>query len=135
MFENVSNPRSGREWAVLRSVGNVPSPRSGHAAVVVGVHMYIFGGRDVVGNYLGDLSAFDIVGRRWYTFRDEKCAPSPRSGLCMSSYGHRIYVVGGETSTQDEEEIGMIYTLDTSKLKFDTIGGMGAKIDHLPPKQ
>ena len=97
--------------------------------------MYIFGGRNETGDYLGDLSGLDIVSRRWYTFHDTGRAPSPRSGFCMSSHGSKIYVVGGDYIVQEGEEIGIIYTLDTSKLKASIIEGAGESIEHLPPRE
>lgn len=72
-----------------------------------------------MGEYLGDLFALNIETRCWYTFQDTGTAPSPRSGLCMSSHGSKIYVVGGKSDEgEEEEEMSMIYTLDTSKLEF-----------------
>ena len=82
--------------------------------------MFIFGGRNERGDYLGDLLALDIFSRRWYAFQDSGRAPSPRSGLYMSSHGSKIYFVGGETRKQDEGELNLIFTLDTYKLKIDT---------------
>ena len=123
------------EWTQLPCAGNVPEHRWDHAAAVVGGWMYIFGGRSLDDDFLGDLSALDIVGRRWYAFPDTGHAPSPRSGLCMSTYGSKIYVVGGESKAEDQEEISMIYTLDTSKLKVSIIEGAGKSIEHLPPKK
>lgn len=104
----------------LQCTGDAPDGRSGHAAAVVNGIMYIFGGRNELGEYLGDLSALNIETRCWYTFQDIGMAPSPRSGLCMSCHGSKIYVVGGESylDPRREEEMSMIYTLDTSKLEF-----------------
>ena len=106
----------------LECTGDAPQRRFGHAAAVVSGVMYIFGGRNELGEYLGDLSALNIETRCWFTFQDIGLAPSPRSGLCMSNHGSKIYVVGGESylDPRREEEMSMIYTLDTSKLKFDS---------------
>ena len=48
-----------REWTELQCTGSIPSPRSGHAAVLVGDVMYVYGG-SVVGTYLGDLIALKL---------------------------------------------------------------------------
>lgn len=51
---------STRKWTELQCIGFIPSAREGHAAAVVGNVIYIFGGRGVDGQDLGDLAAFKI---------------------------------------------------------------------------
>ena len=90
--------------------------------------MYIFGGRNSEGFDLGDLAALVIASRRWYAFQDLGCSPSPRSGHGMCAYNEKIFLAGGEPSggarTRDldiKEELSLIYTLDTSKIKLPEI--------------
>ena len=49
-----------RTWSELNCIGFIPSPREGHAAALVNDVIYIFGGRGIEGNDLGDLAAFKI---------------------------------------------------------------------------
>jgi hypothetical protein len=77
--------------------------------------MYIFGGRAQSGRLLGDLAAFRISSRRWYTFQNMGPAPSPRSGHVMTSVGHQIIVLGSEDHSSGDSEIAV---LDTSKIKY-----------------
>ena len=50
---------STRKWTELQCIGPIPSPRAGHAAVLVDNVMYVFGGYD--GNaYLDDLTALQL---------------------------------------------------------------------------
>lgn len=106
-----------RTWTMLKCSGFVPQPREGHSAALVGDVIYVFGGRDVDGNDLGDLSAFKISTARWFTFQNMGPGPSPRSGHALCSVGKRIYVVGGEgASTRGDEQHA--YILDTSKIRF-----------------
>lgn len=106
-----------RSWTMLKCSGFVPQPREGHSASLVGDVIYVFGGRDVDGNDLGDLSAFKISTSRWFTFQNMGPGPSPRSGHALCTVGKRIYVVGGEgaSSRGDEQKA---YILDTSKIRF-----------------
>jgi Galactose oxidase, central domain len=46
---------STRTWTELRCTGSIPSPRSGHAAVLVDDVMYVFGGFSADKAYLDDL--------------------------------------------------------------------------------
>ena len=50
---------STRKWTELQCTGSIPSPRTGHAAVLVGDVMYVFGGH--TGNiYWDDLYALQL---------------------------------------------------------------------------
>ncbi|KKA30140.1 hypothetical protein TD95_002804 [Thielaviopsis punctulata] len=107
-------------WTQLDCIGYIPVPREGHAAALVDDVMYIFGGRTDDGNDLGDLSAFRITTRRWYTFQNMGPSPSPRSGHSMTAVGKSIVVVGGEPSstTNPVNDLGLIYVLDTTKIRY-----------------
>ncbi|TKA67578.1 hypothetical protein B0A55_10182 [Friedmanniomyces simplex] len=107
-------------WTQLDCIGYIPSPREGHAAALVGDVMYIFGGRTEEGNDLGDLAAFRITSRRWYTFQNMGPSPSPRSGHSMTTVGKSVVVLAGEPSSapRDPVELGMAYYLDTAKIRY-----------------
>ncbi|GJC82776.1 tip elongation aberrant protein 1 [Colletotrichum liriopes] len=70
------------EWTQLDCIGYIPVPREGHAASIVDDVMYIFGGRTEEGVDLGDLAAFRITSRRWYTFQN--MGPSPPLDLATA---------------------------------------------------
>lgn len=95
-------------------------PREGHAAALVDDVMYIFGGRTEEGADLGDLAAFRISSRRWYTFQNMGPSPSPRSGHSMTTVNKMVVVVGGEPSqaAPPVNDLSMIYMLDTTKIRY-----------------
>ena len=66
-----------REWTELECIGYLPVAREGHAATVVGDVVYIFGGRDVNGQDLGDLAAFKISSPS--PVRRRRCAQKPET--------------------------------------------------------
>lgn len=107
-------------WTQHDYVGFVPAPREGHAATLVNDVMYVFGGRTEEGLDLGDLAAFRISTRRWYSFHNMGPTPSPRSGHSMTSFGQQVIVMGGEPSSapRDPQELSMIYVLDTTKIRY-----------------
>ena len=82
--------------------------------------MYIFGGRTEEGADLGDLAAFRIGSRRWYTFQNMGPSPSPRSGHSMTAVGQSVVVVGGEPSsaTSQVNDLSIVYVLDTTKIRY-----------------
>ena len=107
-------------WSQLDCIGYIPTPREGHSAALVNDVMYIFGGRTEEGTDLGDLAAFRITSRRWYTFQNMGPAPSPRSGHSMTAYGKQIVVLAGEPSSapRDPSELSLVYVLDTVKIRY-----------------
>lgn len=125
------DPRAN-QWTQLDCVGFIPTPREGHAAALVNDVMYIFGGRTDEGIDLGDLAAFRITTRRWYSFQNMGPAPSPRSGHSMTAFGKHIIVMAGEPSSapRDPVELSMVYVLDTSKIRYPTEAPNG---DRAPP--
>lgn len=113
------DPRAN-QWSQLDCVGFIPTPREGHAAALVSDVMYVFGGRTDEGMDLGDLAAFRISTRRWYSFQNMGPAPSPRSGHSMTAFGKQIIVMAGEPSSapRDPVELSMAYVLDTGKIRY-----------------
>lgn len=111
---------SENSWAQLDCIGYIPIAREGHAAALVDDVMYIFGGRTESGDDLGDLAAFRITSRRWYTFQNMGPSPSPRSGHSMTTVGKQVFVVGGEPSTQANtvNDLAIAYCLDTTKIRY-----------------
>lgn len=107
-------------WTHLDCIGYIPAPREGHSAALVGDVMYIFGGRTEQGEDLGDLAAFRITSRRWYTFQNMGPSPSPRSGHSMTAFGKQIVVLAGEPSSapRDAGELSLVYMLNTDKIRY-----------------
>ncbi|KAG0650252.1 Tip elongation aberrant 1 [Hyphodiscus hymeniophilus] len=107
-------------WMALDCIGYIPAPREGHAAAIVDDVMYIFGGRTEEGADLGDLAAFRISSRRWYTFQNMGPSPSPRSGHSMTAYGKQVVVLAGEpsTATREAQDLSIVYLLDTNKIRY-----------------
>ncbi|KAK2591909.1 Negative regulator of mitotic exit [Conoideocrella luteorostrata] len=116
-------------WSQLDCIGYIPAPREGHAASLVDDVMYVFGGRTEEGTDLGDLAAFRISSRRWYTFQNMGPSPSPRSGHSMTTVGKSIVVLGGEPSsaTTTINDLGIMYVLDTTKIRYPNDGQQGAQ--------
>lgn len=112
-------------WSQLDCIGYIPSPREGHAAAIVDDVMYIFGGRTEEGADLGDLAAFRITSRRWYTFQNMGPSPSPRSGHSMTAVGKTVVVVGGEPSSAQAttNDLALVYCLDTTKIRYPNDSG------------
>ncbi|KAF9566136.1 hypothetical protein CPC08DRAFT_720114 [Agrocybe pediades] len=106
-----------RKWTELSCIGYTPAPRESHAAAIVGNVIYIFGGRGVNGQDLGDLAAFKISNQRWYMFQNMGPSPTARCGHAMSAIGTKVFVVGGESTTKGEDTSSM-HILETRHIKY-----------------
>ncbi|KAK2767397.1 hypothetical protein FQN54_003553 [Arachnomyces sp. PD_36] len=113
------DPRANT-WTQLDCIGFIPDRREGHSAALVNDVMYVFGGRTEEGVDLGDLAAFRISTRRWFSFQNMGPSPSPRSGHSMTAFGKQIIVLAGEPSSspRDVAELSMVYVLDTGKIRY-----------------
>lgn len=90
--------------------------------------MYIFGGLSAENHVLGDLAAFVIASRRWYTFENMGPSPSPRAYHQMCVRNEKIFVIGGlaekwgglgvDKDLRVNEGLMLMHTLDTSKIRF-----------------
>ncbi|KUI59872.1 Tip elongation aberrant protein 1 [Cytospora mali] len=121
-------------WTQLDCIGYIPVPREGHAAALVDDVMYIFGGRTEEGADLGDLAAFRITSRRWYTFQNMGPSPSPRSGHTMTTVGKTVVVVGGEPSqaAPTTNDLSLIYMLDTTKIRYPSDSQIQSQAQRIP---
>lgn len=121
-------------WTQLDCIGYIPVPREGHAAALVDDVMYIFGGRTEEGADLGDLAAFRITSRRWYTFQNMGPSPSPRSGHTMTTVGKTVVVVGGEPSqaAPTTNDLSLIYMLDTTKIRYPSDSQIQSQSQRVP---
>ena len=54
---------STRKWTEVQCTGSIPSPRAGHAAVLIDDVMYVYGGRTVGNTNIGDLTALNLSSK------------------------------------------------------------------------
>ena len=82
------------------SLPDMPTPRAGLAAAVVGPAVYAIGGRvqpggpcsQEAGGQLATVERFDVTTETWTTVAS---LPRARSDLAAAAFGGRIYVFGG----------------------------------------
>lgn len=84
-------------WRKLNAGGDVPSRRAGHSAIAVGAKIFVFGGKDSVGAYLGDSYLLNVDTLTW-----SRAVPKPPSQVCRARayhttcrFGQHVYVFGG----------------------------------------
>jgi len=90
-------------WAAPKSLGDVPSKRSGHSFCITGDFIYLFGGNDFrrPPGPNADLYKLDISSPEFYWSKVESAgkAPEPRSHHTTVVYGKLIIMFGGFRSS------------------------------------
>ncbi|KAF9182565.1 Negative regulator of mitotic exit [Haplosporangium sp. Z 767] len=112
------DPQTSR-WEAIPAFGTLPTSRQGHAVCVIDDTMYIYGGMNHEDQLLGDLCAFMFTERRWITFQSPIEAASPRTEHAMCSVGNKIYILGGQLDLNATEDPGVVYVLDTTKIRWN----------------
>lgn len=90
--------RKDSAWQEIKTSGNPPLPRFGHAQAVIGSCIYIFGGRmgtAIDEKLLNDFYMFDTKTCKWTEVEFKGSAPSPRSFHQMVADDGCLYVFGG----------------------------------------
>eukprot|EP00850_Spirogloea_muscicola_P001011 SM000004S14881 [mRNA] locus=s4:19787:23592:+ [translate_table: standard] len=101
-------------WSMVEVTGDIPAPRAGHSAVVVGKHLLVFGGFTDERRLFNDLHVLDLgtgVSQRCITDGPQ---PSPRFSLaadCVDVARGRVLLYGGCNDTL--EALDDMYYLET----------------------
>lgn len=81
-------------WAQPQKHGIAPSPRNGHTMVLIGVHLYIFGGGDETVSF-NDVHTLHTATITWDRPVVHGQMPSPRSRHSATAVGPNMVVFGG----------------------------------------
>jgi dynein heavy chain len=103
-------------WASPKTLGEVPSKRSGHSFCIVGDYVYLYGGNDFrrPPGPNADLFKLDISSAEFYWSKvtNSGKAPEPRSHHTVVVYGKLIIMFGGFRSSSIR--YNDIWILDTA---------------------
>ena len=108
-------------WAQPQRYGIAPSPRNGHTMVLVGMHLYIFGGGDETVSF-NDVHTLHVGSLTWDKPVVHGTLPSPRSRHSATAVGNNMVVFGGVGGGND------LHILET-----DTLTWYVPKVSGEPP--
>ena len=108
-------------WAQPQRYGIAPSPRNGHTMVLIGMHLYIFGGGDETVSF-NDTHTLHVGSMTWDKPVVHGTLPSPRSRHSASAVGNNMVVFGGVGGGND------LHILET-----DTLTWYVPKVGGEPP--
>lgn len=124
-FFDEFDPATGK-WTVLP---DSPTPRDRFQSVVIGIKMYVTGGRLSVASEgtldpLADqIDVYNFSDKSWTTLDASKNIPTPRAGAITNNYFDKLIIAGGATSTPGP-------SLVTTEI-FDPISQQWEQIDDM----
>jgi hypothetical protein len=117
----------------VKATRDVPDPRAGHSACVVGRSMYIFGGftrKKKKSTFLGDLYSFDMDTRVWIRLSSpDGFTPSARAHHACTTYGKKIFIWGGELDGRSLSDL-VSYDTETGMWRTESPSGVGPTPRH-----
>ncbi|WOL16461.1 acyl-CoA-binding domain-containing protein 4 [Canna indica] len=88
-------------WSHIEAKGNVPVSRSGHAVLIAGTALILFGGEDVKGRKLNDLFMFDLKSLTWLPLHYKGTGPCARSNHVAALYEDKLlFIFGGQSKSR-----------------------------------
>mmetsp|Transcript_110192 Transcript_110192/g.235255 ORF Transcript_110192/g.235255 Transcript_110192/m.235255 type:complete len:782 (+) Transcript_110192:69-2414(+) len=110
-------------WEHLDNVGDVYTPRTGHAVVNEDGVFYLFGGTDGVARQ-SDVHAYNVETNLWQEIRAGGQVPPARSGAQAAVWNHSVWFFGGYTK-KDGEYFNDVYKYDIGTSQWGTVHTLG----------
>ena len=82
-------------WQQVMCSGQVPPPRYGHSAQIVGSRMFIFGGKGQNDKIFNDVYFLDLVEWIWVQVQSISQGPNPRFNHASALVGRKLVIHGG----------------------------------------
>lgn len=110
-------------WSEIRSYGDLPSPRSGHATATLGDRIYSYGGGGSEKLH-SDLHTFDTINLQWSELDLGDDMPPIRTYSCIAIVFPKLFVFAGITSEGISNDIWVI-DLESFTTEKGSSGGVG----------
>lgn len=126
-----------KEWSLEKVTGELPEPRGGHTATLLGTDIFVVGGANSEKTF-GDVYRLDIVKKEWTRFVEPKDGDGPalkpvsRTSHAAAVDGKgRLYVFGGYDA--DGNFLNDLWILHASQSDEITNSAPEASWAHLVP--
>jgi leucine-zipper-like transcriptional regulator 1 len=115
------------KWRLVPPLGEEPTPRHSHTALVYGTNMYIFAGYD--GTYCNDLYKFDCVTKVWSSVVTHGVRPKGRYRCASIVYKDCFIIHGGHDGTVHLDDVHMFNFSTSTWTKIEVSGQIPAARD------
>eukprot|EP00930_Biecheleria_cincta_P027704 TRINITY_DN19403_c0_g1_i1.p1 TRINITY_DN19403_c0_g1~~TRINITY_DN19403_c0_g1_i1.p1 ORF type:complete len:778 (-),score=111.17 TRINITY_DN19403_c0_g1_i1:264-2597(-) len=110
-------------WENLDNVGDVYTPRTGHAVVNEDGVFYLFGGTDGAARQ-SDVHAYNVETNLWQEIRAGGRAPPARSGAQAAVWNGAVWFFGGYTK-KDGDYFNDVYKYDIATSQWGSVPTLG----------
>ncbi|KAL6046242.1 Negative regulator of mitotic exit, variant 2 [Balamuthia mandrillaris] len=97
-------------WHRVKARGEVPAPRAGHSATLIGNVLYVFGGRLSKTQRTNELYALDVETFTWSYIPCKGVLPSPRASHCAVAVGTKLFIIAGRSEKGPEKGVFVLQT-------------------------
>ncbi|KAL6073674.1 negative regulation of SNARE complex assembly [Balamuthia mandrillaris] len=97
-------------WHRVKARGEVPTPRAGHSATLIGNVLYVFGGRLSKTQRTNELYALDVETFTWSYIPCKGVLPSPRASHCAVAVGTKLFIIAGRSEKGPEKGVFALQT-------------------------
>lgn len=104
--------------------GEIPAPRYGHSACIIGSRMFVFGGRGERGTVYKDVYFLDLLEWIWIPVSTLSDGPCGRLLHSMESVGRKLVIHGGWDGTEVFNDL-WIFNTDSFTWMQPKTGGFG----------
>lgn len=118
-------------WHKMPCSGQIPSPRYGHTAHLIGSRMFIFGGKGPNDVYYKDVYFLDLVDWIWVAVSTVSAGPAARFYHSAELVGRKIVIHGGWNGVDIFDDV-WIFNVDTFGWMQPKTGGFapGPRYGH-----
>lgn len=110
-------------WEQLETLGDVYTPRTGHAVVNENGVFYLFGGTDGAARQ-SDVHAYNVDSNLWQEIRADGTPPPARSGAQTIVWNSVVYFFGGYTR-KDGDYFNDVYKYDIASSSWGFVHTLG----------
>ncbi|EFA76396.1 Kelch repeat-containing protein [Heterostelium album PN500] len=116
-------------WEYIDSKGEIPIPRTNHAASVIGKNMYIYGGMYKEANneliFLDDLACFNSETHTWKKLKPTGDIPPAKCGHRLLTFENKLLLFGGGFGFQWEKKYNDVHIYDPLVNKWSKVNVKG----------
>ena len=125
-----------KRWREVKARGELPSPRSGHCVALVGLEMFLFGGKEAARTcdntlWIADLSGLGKRVALWSKVKAVGQSPLPRAYASFARLNDRIILYGGMPNVWSVKSV--TYAYSPRECKWINSNKAGLKLTGFPP--
>jgi len=121
---------SSNKWKSVTQLGDIPTRRRSHKALVHNGEMFVFGGYTTKTE--NDLYKFNFLTSTWTLLHPTGSIPCTRSRFAMSKWENKMYILGGFNQalnkTESDTYLNDLFELNLDNLVWTKLGSVFPRV-------